>query len=75
MHFSYLSRKRKKPLMAGRVYSQHLGLTSDEQFQAALDRFHLGRLITAILLPKFAPSFASRCQEMVQISLASEQIL
>jgi hygromycin-B 7''-O-kinase len=37
--------------MAGRVYSQQLGLISDEQFQAALDRFHLGRLIQAEPIP------------------------
>ncbi len=37
--------------MAGRVYSQHLSLISDEQFQAALDRFHLGRLIQAEPIP------------------------
>jgi len=37
--------------MAGRVYSQYLGLISDEQFQAALDRFHLGRLIQAEPIP------------------------
>ncbi len=37
--------------MAGRVYSHQLGLISDEQFQAALDRFHLGRLIQAEPIP------------------------
>jgi hygromycin-B 7''-O-kinase len=37
--------------MTGRVYSQHLGLISDEQFQAALDRFNLGRLIQAESIP------------------------
>lgn len=36
--------------MTGRVYSQ-LGLISDEQFQAALDQFHLGRLIQAEPIP------------------------
>ena len=33
--------------MAGKTYSQRLGPISDEQFQAALDRFDLGRLIQA----------------------------
>jgi hygromycin-B 7''-O-kinase len=37
--------------MVGRIYSQHLGLISDEQFQAALDRFQLGRLILAEPIP------------------------
>lgn len=33
--------------MASREYSQRLGIISDEQLQAALDRFGLGRLIAA----------------------------
>ncbi len=33
--------------MTGSMYSEHLGLISDEQLQAALDRFHLGRFIGA----------------------------
>lgn len=37
--------------MTERVYSQQLGLIADEQFQAALDRFHLGRLIRAEPIP------------------------
>lgn len=37
--------------MTGRMYSEHLGLISDEQLQAALDRFHLGRFIGAEPIP------------------------
>jgi hygromycin-B 7''-O-kinase len=37
--------------MAARIYSQQLGLISDEQFQAALDQFHLGRFIQAEPIP------------------------
>lgn len=33
------------------MYSQHLGLISDEQFQAALDHFNLGRFIQAEPIP------------------------
>jgi len=33
------------------MYSQRLGLISDQQFQAALDRFHLGRFIQAEAIP------------------------
>ena len=35
----------------GRMYSQHLGAISDEHFQAALDRFELGRFIQAEPIP------------------------
>lgn len=37
--------------MPKKMYSQHLGMISDEQFQAALDRFHLGRFIRAEAIP------------------------
>lgn len=33
--------------MREKQYSQRLGMISDTQFQAALDRFHLGRFIQA----------------------------
>jgi len=38
--------------MASREYSQRLGVLSDEQLQAALDRFDLGRLVSAEPLTK-----------------------
>jgi len=37
--------------MNGRVYSERLGVISDEQFQMALDRFNLGRFIQAQSIP------------------------
>lgn len=37
--------------MTGSIYSKYLGLLSDEQLQAALDRFRLGRLIQAEPIP------------------------
>ncbi len=37
--------------MAAKVYSQRLGLISDEQFQAALDHFNLGRFVRAQPVP------------------------
>jgi aminoglycoside phosphotransferase (APT) family kinase protein len=37
--------------MGAKVYSQRLGLISDEQFQAALDRFNLGRFVRAQPIP------------------------
>lgn len=37
--------------MEGKVYSQRLGVISDQQFQAALDRFHLGHFIKAEAIP------------------------
>jgi len=37
--------------MASRVVSKHLGLLSDAQLQAALDRFHLGRFLGAESVP------------------------
>jgi hypothetical protein len=37
--------------MKAKMYSQHLGVISDEQFQAALDRFELGRFIQAEPIP------------------------
>jgi aminoglycoside phosphotransferase (APT) family kinase protein len=38
-------------MMVGRIYSERLGQISDEQFQAALDRFHLGRFLQAEPIP------------------------
>ncbi len=37
----------REDTIKGRMYSQPLGVISDEQFQAALDRFNLGRFIQA----------------------------
>jgi hypothetical protein len=37
--------------MEGKVYSQRLGEITDKQFQAALDRFHLGRFVQAEAIP------------------------
>ena len=37
--------------MAGQIYSHQLGLITDEQFQAALDRFQLGRFRHAEPIP------------------------
>lgn len=37
--------------MQGKTYSQRLGVITDEQFQAALDQFHLGRFIRAEAIP------------------------
>ena len=37
--------------MTGRIYSQRLGMITDEQFQAALDCFKLGRLLRAEPIP------------------------
>ncbi len=37
--------------MTERMYSQRLGMISDMRFQAALDRFHLGRFIRAEAIP------------------------
>jgi hygromycin-B 7''-O-kinase len=37
--------------VAIRIYSQRLGMISDEQFQAALNRFHLGRFVQAEPVP------------------------
>ncbi len=37
--------------MAEKMYSQRLGIISDTQFQAALDRFHLGQFIHAEAIP------------------------
>lgn len=37
--------------MNGRVYSERLGVISDEQFQMALDHFNLGRFIQAQSIP------------------------
>src|SRR5579863_3350349 len=37
--------------MQGKLYSQRLGVISDEQFQAALDRFNLGRFMRAEAIP------------------------
>lgn len=37
--------------MMEKSYSQRLGIISQEQFQAALDRFHLGRFIRAEAIP------------------------
>ena len=37
--------------MTEKMYSQHLGIVSDTQFQAALDRFSLGRFIHAEAIP------------------------
>ncbi len=37
--------------MKGRMYSQRLGVFSDEQFQEAFERFNLGRLIQAEPVP------------------------
>jgi hypothetical protein len=41
--------------MQGKLYSQRLGVISDEQFQAALDRFNMCRLIS------FSESFLFAC--------------
>jgi aminoglycoside phosphotransferase (APT) family kinase protein len=38
-------------IMTERMYSQRLGMISETQFQAALDRFHLGRFIQAEPIP------------------------
>ena len=37
--------------MAEKMYSQRLGIISDAQFAAALDRFHLGHFISAEAIP------------------------
>ncbi len=37
--------------MTEKVYSQRLGMISDDQFQAALDRFSLGRFVRAEAIP------------------------
>jgi len=37
--------------MHEKLYSQRLGVISDEQFQAALDRFNLGRFMRAEAIP------------------------
>lgn len=37
--------------MPAKTYSQRLGVITDEQFQAALDRFNLGRFIKAEAIP------------------------
>jgi hygromycin-B 7''-O-kinase len=38
-------------LMTEKLYSQHLGIIADHQFQAALDRFQLGRFLHAEAIP------------------------
>ncbi len=37
--------------MTGKMYSERLGMIADSQFQAALDRFHLGRFLQAEAIP------------------------
>jgi aminoglycoside phosphotransferase (APT) family kinase protein len=37
--------------MTEKMYSERLGMIADEQFQAALDRFHLGRFLQAEAIP------------------------
>ena len=43
--------RHKEYLMTGNIYAKRLGLITDEQLQAALDRFHLGRFLGAEPVP------------------------
>ena len=56
--------------MKGRMYSQRLGVISDEQFQAALDRFNLGRFIQAEPIP-----FGNFGQNVFVTSTTGEYVL
>ena len=69
--------KGKGALMAGRVYSQKLGLISDEQFQAALDQFHLGlfRFPYGILQLADELRLMERSQQRQQICPDSVQVI
>lgn len=52
------------------MYSQRLGVISDQQFQAALDRFHLGRFIKAEAI-----TFGSFGQNVFVTSTEGEYVL
>lgn len=56
--------------MTEKIYSQRLGMISDAQFQAALDRFHLGRFIRAEAIP-----FGNFGQNVFVSSTAGEYVL
>lgn len=56
--------------MEGKTYSQRLGEITDQQFQAALDRFHLGHFIKAEAIP-----FGSFGQNVFVTSTEGEYVL
>ncbi len=56
--------------MAEKMYSQHLGILSDAQFQAALDHFQLGHFISAEAIP-----FGSFGQNVFVSSTTGEYVL
>lgn len=56
--------------MERNIYSQRLGEISDQQFQAALDRFHLGHFIKAEAIP-----FGSFGQNIFVTSTEGEYVL
>ena len=56
--------------MTERMYSQRLGTLSETQFQAALDRFHLGRFMQAEPIP-----FGNFGQNVFVTSTTGEYVL